>query len=95
MIKQISSSLSNPCFLPLSESEIFSILRDQKRLSNIKIIRTSGATYTGLFIRIKDNKLQLAQTTVINKHGGQQGSKNKMQRNFNLDSIASIEILSA
>ena len=88
-----TGSLSKPSLPALSESALSNILSQLKRTQSIKVVRTSGALYVGGFIRVRNNKIQLYDVTVINRNGGQMGAKNKGTRQFNLNTVASIELL--
>ena len=88
-----TGSLSKPSLPALSEVALSAILSQLKRTQSVRVIRISGAHYVGAFIRVKDNKLQLYDVTVLNSNGGQMGAKNKGKRQFNLNTVASIELL--
>jgi len=88
-----TGSLSKPSLPALSESALSNIISQLKRTQAIRVVRISGAHYTGSFIRVRNNKIQLYNVTVLNRNGAHMGAKNKGTRQFNLNTVASIELL--
>ena len=49
-----TGSLSKPSLPALSEVALSAILSQLKRTQSVRVIRISGAHYTGAFIRVRD-----------------------------------------
>lgn len=67
-----------------------------QRGQRVRIVRTSGATYEGVFVRVRNEAvLHLAQVTIFNRLGGVVNSRDRSPRKFPLSSVASIEVVTA